>query len=173
MKKMLFSLAIITMAFTSCDLLDSVDDVEFNSDFTATYDVVATGDSVKLEQVIKLADDADIEKYKDKLQKVTVDSLVLTTENYLGANGNKLNGSFKYSETTSTSPILFAEISDYALANGAKTKLALSAAQLATVQNIMLTKKEIKVYLRGKTTSAATFKLKAIVYVSVTADALK
>lgn len=174
MKKVLLSLTIFALAVTSCDLLDKVDDVVFQTDYTATYPVSVTNDSIKLEQVVNLTSDEEVDKYKDKLQNVTVDSLILKVEGYTSSvSGNKLSGSLKYSETTSTAPILFAEISNFTLSEGAKTKLTPSAAQLANIQNILLTKKAIKVYLRGKTTGAATFTLKAVIYLSVKADALK
>jgi hypothetical protein len=175
MKKFLLSLAIVALVVTSCDLFGDLDDINFSTDFTASYDVTVATDSAKLDKVINLKDDAEIEKYQSKLKDVTVDSVILSISDYTSNSNvtdNKLSGSLKYSDVTSTSPLLFATISGLELKNGAKTKITAAPAVLSAVQMIMKDKKEIKVYLRGKTLGAATFKLNVKYYVTVKAEAL-
>ncbi len=172
MKKLLLSLAVVALVVTSCDLFGDLDDIDFKTDFTASYNVTVTDDSAKLDKVINLKDDPDIEKYQNKLKDVTIDSVVLSISDYSGAPNNKLNGAIKYSEVSSSTPVLFALVSNLALENGAKTKITATPAIIAAVQTIMKDKKEIKVYLRGKTTGAATFTLNVQYYVTVKAEAL-
>lgn len=172
MKKLLLSLAVVALVVTSCDLFGDLDDIDFKTDFTASYNVTATDDSAKLDKVINLKDDEDIEKYQNKLKDVTIDSVILSVSDYVGTPGNKLNGAVKYSDVSSSSPILFASISNLALENGAKTKITAAPAVITAVQTIMKDKKEIKVYLRGKATGAATFTLNVQYYVTVKAEAL-
>ncbi len=173
MKKLLLSLAVVALVLTSCDLFGDLDDINFETDFSASYNVSVTNDSAKLDKIINLKDDPDIQKYQDKLKEVTIDSVILSVSDYTGVANNKLNGSVKYSEVTSTSPILFATITNLALENGAKTKIIAAPAVIAAAQAIMKDKKEIKVYLRGKTTGTANFTLNVKYYVTVKAEALK
>lgn len=172
MKKLLLSFAVIALVVTSCDLFGDLDDVEFDTDFTASYNVSVTNDSAKLDKIINLKDDSEFEKYQSKIKDVTIDSVILMVENYQGNAGNKLSGSVKYSEVTSDIPVLFAQFSNLALENGAKTKLTAAPAIIAAAQAIMKDKKEIKVYLRGKATGSATFTLTVQYYVTIKASAL-
>lgn len=172
MKKLLLSLAVVALVVTSCDLFGDLDDIDFKTDFTASYSVNVTNDSAKLDKIINLKDDPDVLKYQEKLKDVTIDSVILSISDYTGVANNKLNGFVKYSDVSSSSPILFATISNLALENGAKTKITAEPAVIAAVQTIMKDKKEIKVYLRGKTTGAATFTLNVQYYVTVKAEAL-
>lgn len=172
MKKIFLSFAAIALVVTGCDLFGDLDDVDFSTDFTASYNVDITDNQASLVKTINLKDDPDIEKYQNKLKDVTVDSVILTVKNYAGAAGNKLNGTISYSEVTSDTPITFAQITNLALENGKKTKITAAQAAITAAQTIMKDKKEIKVYLNGTATSTATFTLEVQFYVTCTAEAL-
>lgn len=174
MKYMMVLMVAITVLVGGCDWFDKIDDVEFESDYAVEYDVSVTNDSVKLDQLLTLTSDSEVEKYQDKLQKITVDSVVLRVSNYnSSASTNLLSGSVMYSESTSNNPIDFASFSNFAISEGASTKLTPSNAKMSEIQSILLSQKAIKVYIRGKATSAADFTLKAYFYFTVKADALK
>ncbi len=172
MKKVFFFSAIAALVFNSCDSINKLDDVTIPTDYTTSYSVETTNDSINMNQIFDITSDEDVKKVKDKIKGVTLDKLELSVTEYVGVDGNKLNGSLLYSEATSSYPLLLSLINNLALVNGTTITLSADQTKLTAIQNILLEKKSIKVYLKGKTTGAASFTLKAKFYFTIKANVL-
>lgn len=173
MRNLLFISAIVALLATSCDMINTIDDVSIPVDYSASYDVTATSDSILLDKTFSLPSDPKVNAMKDKISDVKLDSIVLVVDNYVGESGNKLNGKLGYSEITSDICKVFTNISNFELSNGSKLKLIIPKAEIENVQSILLQQNSIKINLKGKADLPATFTINAKFYISLKADALK
>jgi hypothetical protein len=105
MKNHLFKLALsLTLivasvfTFSACNLFDDATDVTFTKEFETSLTVVP-GETIDLEKLIKLEDDPEVAKYKDKFKEVIVESATYHVEEYQGTDDAKVTAEVSFMGT--------------------------------------------------------------------------
>ena len=163
----------------SCDLLESITEIDFNADVKITYAVELDDEDNNINEAktLTLTEDNQVEKYKDKIEDLKIDSVVVYVESYNGPSELKFDGLLKYSMTKDTIGIDFAQIDSLDLSElyekGLTYRVEYDEGELINIQQILFDEKEIKVYLVGIVSDMpAMFKLAVRFYTTIVAQAL-
>lgn len=174
-------LALITTLFTSCDLLDKADDVNF--DATVDEIIIVTeeneGSNVSYAKIVTLdaTADPDINKYKNKVSGFTVKKVRYQVTNFIGPVGATFSGTLSFGAASQTTPTVAATISNLnlqqAFSSGQVLELPISQADVDAIAGMLKDDKAVKLYLDGLLSETPmTCSVKVILDVSVKADAL-
>jgi hypothetical protein len=173
--KSFFAFAIISGMLTSCNLFDKADDVKFDSPIEGSLSVNATNvGSVTENLTLSSASSPEINKYKDKIRKFTVNKVTYTIVDYLGEADCLFSGSVKTSiansATLSLTDVNIKQLNDA----GTATELVLPANDLQAIAALLKEDKEVIVTVTGSLTKIpASFKIKFTINATIEADALK
>ena len=113
MKKLILIPGLILL-IASCEWLEQQTEIDFTSDFKKSFEVELGEDDYDIDEVdfITATDDDEVKKYKDNLESIVIDSVVVAIEEYDGPKEVLINGTLEYSDTLSTTGIVFAGITD-------------------------------------------------------------
>jgi hypothetical protein len=181
----LVAMVAITFMFSGCDLFSKADNITFEQEFklNTTVAVTVVGGETAYpvpSQTVNLADNAEVQKYIDKIQEISITSIKYHVENYSQKDNSAVffkNGIAKFS-AASGSPEVTATFTDNVNGVNLKTStndadLIISSADLAKVAAAFKTEKAIKFSAYGYLTETpVAFKLVTTVKVKITAKAL-
>jgi hypothetical protein len=156
-KSFAFSLVFIAFAFTSCNLFDKADDVTFTTTLDQTFNVdeeaEATDKAYSQQLVVDATADPQINKYKNKIKRFTVNKVTYKIINYSGGEITFNNGSVSFSSSGASIADVVATISNLDLQaaynSGTEYELTLSPDAITKIQNYLKASKAVKVYLAG------------------------
>jgi len=167
MKKLVF-IPVIMMLMVSCELIKKATQIEFESKFKLGYliDLSADDNKIDEEKVIDLSEEKEFEKYKDNLEDVQLDSVVISIESYSGPDEVIVNGTIGYSKEDQFAGTTFAKISNLNITqlykSGSTHKLIYDEDEVDNITAIMLNDQKIKMYLDG-TASVVPVKFEFVV----------
>lgn len=179
-KIILYSLpAFLILAIFSCDKVEELSDIDFNTTLVKTLPVAGTSTSEMTSTIVLDAtSDKEIQKYADKIKNYEITELLFAIENYQADTGDEIyfDGSIgfsKKSENQATSlcsigPLNITHVDgtgDFTIGNCDDILNEISA--------IFAADNAVKIYMIGKFSKATlTFDLKVTVKVKVTASPL-
>ena len=172
-------IAIIILQGLACEALKDLASIDFKADFSVAYFVELDANDSELEatESFSLTDDSEVEKYKEKLEEIELDSVAIKIENLVGGSNVILNGNLKYSKIAETSGTIFANINNLnisALAtSGQEQKLDVEVSEVNNITNLLEQEKEIKIYVSGTVSEVPLVcNIILVFYTTVTAEAL-
>jgi hypothetical protein len=157
-KHFAFSLVLIAVAFTGCNLFDKANDVTFTTTLDQTFNVdeeaIAENKAYSQQLVVDATTDPQIDKYKNKIKLFTVTKVTYKITNFESAVPVTFsNGTLSFSSSDATSADAITTISNVDLQdayyNGTEYELTLSADAITKIQNYLKANKAVKVYLAG------------------------
>jgi hypothetical protein len=184
--KSLLGLTLIAFAFAGCDLTDDLGVVTFQEELDMTFEVNESGDGQNVQyadsRTLAIASNSTLEPYVNRLEDVKVDRITYRITDFSSSPAgtpvylNESKVSFGPVDNTTR---LF-ELPVTASANGidlmattAETDLNIDQTQLNAVAQLLLNKKQVKMYTEGKLSKIpVSFNVVATVYVTVKAKAL-
>ena len=165
---------ILTIAFslTSCDEVESLADVDFNSSLSGKYNLnfkAETEEEINESLTINLADDSTISEYLNKLKNIEISKITYEIINFSGDNYVDMNVGLYMNKNTIVAPKEYNLSSE----NGVVYEIT-DAAILKTISSTLLNSKQVTLKLEGKyaSVSAATAEIKVTVYFKATANPL-
>lgn len=170
----------LLLSSASCELFDSVDDISIDLELkhTFTIDPSAT-DPLSYTEIGEYdpTDNADFNKYKDKIKEVTIHSVEYTVTDYQGDAGITFsNGKGKFSSVgTSTTALAEAGIviQNISQAVGVTKTLDYSIADLDKIANEMENLKAVKYEISGTLSKVpVAFKVPVTIKMTIKADAI-
>jgi hypothetical protein len=174
-------LVLIATLFTSCDLLDKADDVNFDATLDETITVVeeVEGTNVTYTEIVTLdaTADPDINKYKNKVSGFTVKKVSYQVIGYDGPEGATFSGTLSFGDASQTNATIAATINNLnmrqAFISGQVMELPIDPADVNAIAGMLKDDKAVKLYLDGLLSATPlTCSVKVIMDVSVKADAL-
>lgn len=162
-------------AFTSCDLLDSADDVSFDVTLPVDFVINETADnpsgkSYTDTELLNASSDPEVAKYASKIKEFKVNKITYTIS---GANPNTVtfsNGTLKVNSSGKT----IASAGSVSLTNTSETELTADTAGFNELAANLLDDKQESIQLAGTLSKTpVAFNVKIKFYVTITADALK
>lgn len=172
--------ACIILAFFSCDELDNLGDISFNSTLEETLSIVVV-DTNEMTTSIELdatTADSAILKYADKIKNYEVTELLFAIENYNAEIEEEIyfNGEIGFSkltenQATSTCSISFLNVTHV---NGTGNfSISACTALINEISDVFTANNSVKIYMTGTFTDAPLeFDLKVTVKVKITANPL-
>ena len=184
--KFLKSIALIvlvsfTILFTSCDLFDKVDDVNFDATLEETISITeeSTGTNVAYSETILLdaTSDPDIDQYKDKISGFTIKKVSYQVTSFDGASVSTFSGTLAFGDASLNTSTVSATITNLnlqqAYTSGQIYELTFNQADADKIATMLKEDKAVKIYLNGTLSQTPVYCLvNVIVDVSVKADAL-
>ncbi len=176
-----FLLIIAVLAiFSSCDLLEDIDDVDFTANYSLDYAIEVTEENgtVAAMEILDITEDDDVEEYKDKLQDITVDSVKIGFSSYTGGENASFSGTIQYADASGTPLTDFVSVFNlmpktYA-DSGEKLKLDLTNAEVQALTNLLVAEESVTIAVAGAVGNGpASFNATVYFYTTITADALK
>lgn len=176
-----FLLIFTTLAiFSSCDLLEDLDDVDFTANYSLDYTIEVTEENatVAAMETLDITEDDDVEEYKDKLQDITVDSVKIGFSSYTGGENATLTGTIQYADATGTPLTDFVTVFNIIPKNyadsGEKMKLDLTNAEVQALANLLAAEEKVTIAVAGAIGNGpASFDATLYFYTTIIADALK
>ncbi len=179
-----FAVAVLLL-FNSCDFLDKLGQVTFDTELKTTFAVDETGNftnrNYTANRTVDATTDADIQKYKDKLKDFRINDIAYKISGYsaTGATSDVFfsNGKFSFGDADATSPTVAVNLANSLnlrdlSTTGVETKVPLPA-DANTLASLFQSDKKLKVYAEGTLSrTPVRFNIEVTFYVSVTADAL-
>lgn len=173
------------LLFNSCDFLDKLGQVTFDTELKTTFAVDETGTvtnrNYTANRTLDATTDADIQKYKDKLKDFRINDIAYKITGYSTTAGLAdvifSNGKFSFGDADATSPSVAVNLANSLnlrdlSSTGIETKVPLPA-DANTLASLLQTDKKLKVYAEGTLSrTPVKFNIEVTFYVSVTADAL-
>lgn len=170
------------MSSASCSLFDKVDDITFDVELTHTFAVDETAISKNPvtygdKEVLDAADVSDeFDKYKDKIQSITVTGVTYEVQNHtVGTGVIFTNGKAGFSASTGStaSKVASLAIENIKAAEGQVKNLSYDQAALDELSSLLKNDKKINLYTSGTFSETpvkfnVVFKVKA----TIVADAL-
>lgn len=168
------------MSSASCDLFDKVDDVTLEVELEHIFHVNETLDQTGVTyghvEILDAADvNSDFEKYKDKIQSVTVNSVTYEIMNVTVGTPIFTNGNIGFSaaNATSASSVASLGVENIKAAEGQVKNLPFDQAGLNTIGTLLKDDKTVNIYLSGTfSKTPVKFDVKVKVKTSITADAI-
>jgi hypothetical protein len=160
-----------TTLFVACDLLDEVDDIDFDATLEESIDVTeaSTGTNVSYTETIILdaTADPDIDEYKDKITGFTINKVSYQITSFDGTAGTTFTGTSTVSATITNLNL------QTAYSSGQIFDLTISQADVDKVAALLKDDKAVKIYLAGVLSKTPLYcTVRIILEVSVKADAL-
>jgi hypothetical protein len=157
--------------FTSCELFDKADDVNFDVDVPVDFVVNVTPNSeggYTSEQVLNASSDPDIAEYADKIKEFKVNRITYTITNST-ADGTTFTGEV----TVAATGEVLSGVTNLSVANTSETDLPANLDGFNDLASRLLEDKQETVMMNGQfSTSSVSFNIRLRFYLSVTADAL-
>lgn len=164
-------LVLALSTFTSCDLFDKADDVNFDVDVPVDFVVNVTPNSeggYTAEQVLDASSNPDIAEYADKISKFKVNRITYTITNST-ADGTTFTGSV----SVLASGDILSGVTNLSVANAPETDLPSNLDGFNDLASRLLEDKQETIMMNGQfSTSTVSFNIRLRFYLSVTADAL-
>lgn len=168
--------AVISFTFTSCDEIDDLTEVDFNSSLSGAYNLNFEAESTKKisESItLDLAENNDISKYLSKLNDVEITKITYEITKFTGDQYVDMNvGLYQYEEKENK--IIIAP-RDYNLDSETSVVYEITdTAILNAISTELLNSKQVKLLLKGdyQSLSSATAEITVTVYFKATANAL-
>ena len=170
-----------TTLFTSCDLFDKVDDVNFDTSLEQTINITeeSTGTNVAYSETILLdaTSDPDIDEYKDKISGFTIKKVSYQVTSFDGASVSTFSGTLAFGDASLTTSTVSATITNLnlqqAYTSGQIFELTFNQADADKIAALLKDDKAVKIYLNGTLSQTPVYAIvNVIVDVSVKADAL-
>ncbi len=168
--------AVISFTFTSCDEIDDLTEVDFNSSLSGAYNLNFEAESTKNineSLTLDLASDNDISKYLNKLNEVEITKITYQITKFTGDQYVDMNvGLYQYEEKENK--IIIAP-RDYNLDSETSVVYEITdTAILNAISTELLNSKQVKLLLKGdyQSLSSATAEITVTVYFKATANAL-
>jgi hypothetical protein len=181
MKKYYSFVAILflSVVFMTCDKVEELTDVNFNTTVTTTLTVTAVNTNESTHSIVlDAASDAEIQKYASKIKKYEVTELMVAVQNYSSATTAEIyfNGDLGFGAKNSTQPSTECSISNLNITHVAGTgDFALNNCNsiLSDIGELLIVDNAVKIYLKGTFSQAPlTFNLKVTAKVKITANPL-
>ena len=175
------ALAFTTILFTSCDLLNKADDVNFDATVDETIAVTEEDEGTNVSYIKTITLDAtadpDINKYKNKISGFTVKKISYQVISFDGTAGATFSGTLSFGDASLTTPTVAATVTNLnlqqAYTSGQVFDLAINQADVDKIATMLKDDKAVKLYLDGLLSSAPLYSnIKVILDVTVKADAL-
>jgi hypothetical protein len=170
----------LLLSSASCELFDKVDEITFDLELKHTFVVSASASDpltyVDIEE-IDPTDNAEFNKYKDKIKSVSIKSVEYTVTNYQGEPGITFSngtGSF-YSLGTSTTALASAAIAiqNISAAQGTTKTLDFTVQGLDAIANELEQLRAVRMQVAGTVSKVpVAFNVPVTIKMSVTAEAL-
>jgi PleD family two-component response regulator len=173
--KSLMGLALIFVLLTGCTVFDSADDVTFDAvlplDFKPVNETAVNNSAVQYSDVVTLnaRDNADVEKYKDKIKSVKLTKITYVISDYAAPSPVTFtSGSLQANGKT------LASATSVNLQSTAETELTdINQAGFDEFANQIKDDQSVEVTVAGTfSKTPVAFKIKAYFHVTITANAL-
>ncbi len=178
MKRIVF-VPFLILIVSSCELIKNATEIDFKSTFKLGYQVDLEQDdnSIYEEEIVSIADDEEAEKYKDKLEDLEVDSVVISITDYSGPENVTISGTLKYSKENENMGSVFANITELNIAqlfsNGTTYQLNYDESEVTGLSNLLMDDQIVKIYLEGTASEVpVSFYFTVEIYSNITAQAL-
>lgn len=180
--KPIVGLAFVAFLLSSCDDLEKLDDITFSATF-ALPDLLLVDESadapdnpyVGAVSTLMIEQDPDIEKYKEKIEKITVKEVRYVISEFVSDEPVTLEEAEVRFYATGSSPTsgVIAQVENVVLENGSGV-LQINSDALNTIGKTLKDEGEISVVAAGAISAApVSFQLSVELDVEVTAGALK
>lgn len=170
-----------TTLFTSCDLFDKVDDVDFDSTLEQTFTVTEEGTATNVNYtktiVLDATDDSDIEAYKDKIKGFTIKKISYQVTSFDGASVSTFSGTLGFGDASLATSTVSATITNLnlqqAYTSGQAFDLTFNQADVDKIEALLMDDKAVKIYLNGVLSQTPVYcTVNVILEVSVKANVL-
>ena len=177
----LIVLGSLTILFTSCDLFDSVDDVDFDATLEQTINITeeSTATDVAYTKTIILdaTSDPDINDYKEKIKGFTIKKISYQVTSFTGASLSTFSGNLAFGDASLATSAVAATITNLnlqqAFTSATLYELTFNQADVDKIEALLLDDKAVKIYLTGTLSQTPVIcDVNIIVEVSVKADVL-
>jgi hypothetical protein len=167
--------------FTSCDLFEDADDIDFDATLEETITVTeeSTGTNVAYAETILLdaTSDPDIDEYKDKITGFTVKKISYQVTSYDGPSLCTFSGTLAFGDASLATSTVSATITNLNLQQAYTSAqvfdLTFNQADTDKIAALLKDDKAVKIYLNGTLSQTPVYcTIRVIVDVSVKADAL-
>jgi len=171
-------LALTTTLFSTCDLFNKADDVNFDATLEGNIllGVGTTGTDVNYAKiaVIDASSDPHISAYINKIKGFTVKSIRYQVVDYTGLNGLTFSGTLAFGQASGGTPTLAVTIDNLDFTTAVTSRqifdLGYSQADIDQIQNFLKNEKAVQVLLDGTLTQTPMNGL-VKVYMDVTVQA--
>jgi hypothetical protein len=169
---------ILSIAFSliSCDKVESLADIDFNSSLTGTFNLNFDGETdgtISESLKLDLASDDDISEYLNKLKKIKITKITYEISKFDGDQYVDMNaGLYLYEEKNN---LIIVAPQNYNLDSETSVEYEITdSAILELISTELLSKKQIELLLKGDYQSLpqATAEITVTVYFDVTANPL-
>ncbi len=172
--------AFIILAFFSCDELDNLADISFNSTLEKTLSVVvvSTNEMTTSIELDATTADSEILKYADKIKNYEVTELLFAIENYNDVTEDEIyfDGTIGFSDLTDNQASSTCSISPLNVTHFDGTgnfPVTACTALINEISDVFTANNGVKLYMTGTFTDAPLeFDLKVTVTVKITANPL-
>lgn len=163
-------LAFVMIAFTSCEKLDELTEIDVNDTITQTVTVSVSGGTTFSESMTISVADPDVQDNIDKIQSVTVERLTYEITDVTGTEGVILNGAFKVNGGTLALTSIDLSASDNA---NTVTDITAQANLVQALASSIKNNATATLALDGSVSAEpVSFKIKIVADVKVTVDVL-
>lgn len=171
----------LTTLFTSCDLFDKADDIDFDTTLEETIFIAeeGTGTNVAYSEtiIIDATSDPDIEEYKDKIKGFTIKKISYQVTNFVGASLSTFSGTVAFGDAALATSTVSATITNLNLqqasTSGTIYELTFNQTDIDKIAALLLDDKAVKIYLNGTLSQTpASCNVNVVLEVTVKADAL-
>lgn len=168
---------ILTMS--GCDLFEDAGDVTFNRVLTANINVNAGAADQNIADVLLIdaENDAEVQKYADKIKEFKVNSITYKITNYNGPSPCQFtNGSMRFSQSATNAGNVVASVAslDLSTAVGQDKDLGAASSVTTQIENFLKNDRKVYIHVAGNLSQVpVSFTLQVSFDVSVTANALK
>ena len=181
----ILALFVFALAFASCDLLDKADDVTFEEELVLNWDADENLDASNVpyvhQEILDLADYPVLAPYIDKIKKVEITKITYRIANFDNSpHGQPVTmtagfasfGPYDTNTPTVSAPMAAAGGVNLGAATADAT-LAIDAAGLSSIAQMLLDDKQVKMYSTGNLSKTpVAFRVVSTFYVKITANAL-
>lgn len=167
----IMSTLIVAGLLSSCDLFDKVDDVSFNSVFEKSLTVDNAGAGTYSDAIILDATaDPEINKYKDKITALVVNSITYRVSNYDGPVDATFNGDMLFGTNGTLGTIAIEGLS---LSSTTEQELQFSQSEIDAIGAQLKDNNTVTVTMAGTFSDGpVSFVVTVKVDATITADAL-
>jgi len=149
----------VVLLFTSCDKFTNL---KIPAPLTATFDFAissSTDNTINKVETVNLSDVPDLQQYLDQIDGLTIKAIKIEITEYADSSAKDctLDGTIKYSATTSTTPIDLATATALNLndmfVNKTKYDCPGVVAEYQNVANELINNGSVKLYINGTSTA--------------------
>ncbi len=162
---------LVVALMTSCDLFDKVDDVSFNSEFEESLVVDnAEAGTYSDEIILDATTDPEVDKFKDKINALTVNSITYRVSNYDGPPNATFDGDMLFGTNGTLGTIAIEGIS---LSSTVEQELVFSQSEIDAIAAQLKDNNTVTVTMAGTFSDGpVSFVITVKIDVTITADAL-